>query len=818
MTERVSSLLCICLILLFAIFFSVLALRQHQAYLTNGLDIGNVDQALWNTAQGRFLHFSLMAPVESRLALHVEPILLLFVPFYWLNLGGPELLLVVQATIVAIGAWPVYQLSTFGNYQLTINNSTHIPHPMFLVFPLAYLLLPTLQSAILFDFHAVTLASTFLLFAFLALEQRNNRRFFVFVVLAMACKEDMPLVVAMLGLYAGLTQGRWRLAGVTLGLSIAWFVVAVFVVQPQFAAGGNIQLERYAWLGNSPSEMLETLVTQPDLVFNHLWYQADLPDYLAALFFPTAFLALFSPLTLLPMLPTLAVNLLSGNPFTWRLEDFHYGAPLAPFLMISTIYGIRRITMWVVLGVRTSVRLPQKRDASILILLLTLLLVIFTGVYHYHRGYTPLSHAFVWPAITPHHQQLNAILATIPPDTPLFAQSNLAPHLSHRRTIYTDFAYFTDPNFPAQETVQDVVLDITTFENFGGLHQFLRQTLFESGNYQLVTAQDGILHLTATDDGRRTTAGYDDVSLPTSFYTFTQPNTPPDYNLQVDFGDKLRLHGYTLHFNRQEEIQVTVDLEPLQPLESLQPVLYLLDPEGQPIGATTDLQPTLVWYPVEQWSVGEVVRVRFNTLPWYTRETPIYGLALGVTSGSDVWNVGQRLRPSISDPTNLATRLPADGTLIELAQIKQKANMPQGGPRHRQFIPPVIPFALDTNFDNQIKLLGHTNYQLPITNNQLTIILYWQATITPEPLTRFVQLVGPDGRVYGQQDSVPDFGNYPTSLWQPGEVVVDTVTFPIDKERPAGNYTLHIGLYRPNTGERLLLQSGADHVEIPASD
>ena len=122
-----------------------------------------------------------------------------------------------------------------------------------------------------------------------------------------------------------------------------WFIGAFFLIQPRFAAGGNIQLDRYAWLGDNPLEMLQTLLTQPALVFNHLWYQADLLGYLVALFFPTAFLALLSPLTLLPILPTLAVNLLSDNPFTWRLEDFHYGAPLAPFLFISAIYGIRRI-------------------------------------------------------------------------------------------------------------------------------------------------------------------------------------------------------------------------------------------------------------------------------------------------------------------------------------------------------------------------------------------------------------------------------------------------------------------------------------------
>jgi len=105
--------LLIFLVVVFALYFSALSLQQHWAFQTNGMDVGNVDQALWNTAQGRFLQFSLMTPVESRLALHVEPVLLLLVPFYWLGLGGPELLLVVQAGVVALGAWPLYQLSIF---------------------------------------------------------------------------------------------------------------------------------------------------------------------------------------------------------------------------------------------------------------------------------------------------------------------------------------------------------------------------------------------------------------------------------------------------------------------------------------------------------------------------------------------------------------------------------------------------------------------------------------------------------------------------------------------------------------------------------
>ena len=797
-----ASVLLILLIIAFALFFSRLSVGQHQAYLTNGLDIGNVDQALWNTAQGRFLHFTLMAPVQSRLALHVEPILLFFVPFYWFGLGGPELLLVVQAVTVAFGAWAVF-LIALDKFRETEPNSPLLPW-VALIIAVAYLLLPTLQSAVLFDFHAVTLASTFLLFAFWALRMRKNWLYFLFVILAMASKEDMPLVVAMLGLYAGLAQKRWWLAAITIGISALWFVVAVFAIQPAFAAGGNIQLDRYAWLGNSPPEMLATMVAQPGLVFGHLWQQVDLPRYLFALFFPTGFLALLSPLTLLPMLPTLAVNLLSDNAFTWRLEDFHYGAPLAPFLFISAIYGISFVAK------QSAKKSSRTKTFTIIVSLLASLLLIFSLPYHYHRGFTPLSRAFIWPEQTAHHQQLKAILSTIPSDTPVFAQSNLAPHLTHRQTIYTDFAYFTDPNFPATEPVQDIVLDVTSLENIGGLHQYLQQTLLQSGEYELITARDGILHFKPGSNSPN-------IALPPEFYTFTQPDALPQYSLPVNFGDVLRLHGYSLHFNRQEEVQVTAHLEALQPLTDVQPVLYLLDTQGQPLGATTDLQPVLAWHPMENWESGQQVQFRFNTLPWYTRDMPAYRLALGVISGSNVWNIEARHRPSVGQQSDIAPRLPANGTLVELAQIEQPWQMPHGGPQLRQYERPSMQNALQASFGSQIELFGYDTPKLDISQPEqarLSTTFYWQAVDIPEQLTRFVQLVGPDGQVYGQQDASPDNGNYPTYLWQSGEVVLDTVTFPVQASRPEGNYTLHVGFYAPDTGQRALLTTGEDHIEI----
>lgn len=781
-SPRMPTILLWLVIGVFAVFFGALAVQQHWTFQTHGLDLGNVDQALWNTAQGRFLHFTLMAPVQSRLALHVEPILLAFVPFYWLGVGRPELLLVTQALVVAVGAYPVYRLA-MAQYHLSTETPARAAPYLLLVFPLAYLLLPTLESALLFDFHAVTLAPTFILWAFLALEQHQPRRFIVFIVLTMACKEDMPLLVAMLGIYL-LTQHRWRLAAVTLALSIIWFVTAFFVIQPTFA-GGNIQLDRYAWLGDSPLAMLTTAMTQPQLVFEHVWYTADLPGYLFDLFFPVAFLAVLSPLTLLPMLPNLAINLLSANPFTWRLEDFHYGVPFAPFLLISAIYGVG----WL------SRRMPRRRSA--VYLTLTVVLLGFSVVYHSHRGYTPLSRAFEWPTRTAHDDMLHAVIDSIPAEMPLFAQSNLTPHLSQRKIIYGDFDYFTNPDFLILTPVEGILLDVTSLENFGGIHQYLRQHLIHNGDYRLVTAQDGIIYLEPHAES---------ADLPATFYSFTAPDSPPEHPLRVDFGDAVRLHGYTLHFNRQEEVEISLTLEALHPLSAeIQPVLYLLDESGQPLGGTEDKPATVVWLPPSAWQVGQRVQVRFNTLPWYTRNRASYRLAVGIINGADIWAIPARLSPQIRAAGDIALRLPADRTLIELARFTLRWGIPTGGPYPRQTMLPSMSTWLEVNFNQQVMLEG---YSLSLDEGSMSIKLVWQAIDSLPDLTRFVQVIGPDGTVFSQSDAAPD--QYPMSLWQPGEIVSEVVTLPIIE-----GAVLHVGLYDPLTGQRLPLASGGDHIVIP---
>jgi hypothetical protein len=68
--------------------------------------------------------------------------------------------------------------------------------------------------------------------------------------------------------------------------------------------------------------------------------------------------------------------------------------------------------------------------------------------------------------------------------------------------------------------------------------------------------------------------------------------------------------------------------------------------------------------------------------------------------------------------------------------------------------------------------------------------------------TVFVHLLDPDGSLVAQDDGPPVKGHYPTSLWAPGEVIIDPRSISL-KELPSGAYQLRAGMYLLETGDRL---------------
>lgn len=88
------------------------------------------------------------------------------------------------------------------------------------------------------------------------------------------------------------------------------------------------------------------------------------------------------------------------------------------------------------------------------------------------------------------------------------------------------------------------------------------------------------------------------------------------------------------------------------------------------------------------------------------------------------------------------------------------------------------------------------------TGDPLNLTLVWESLApVAADYTVFVHLLDADGEWAAGQDGQPLGGLYPTSYWEPGEVIVDAREWQPDL--PPGVYQLQVGLYQLQTGERL---------------
>jgi uncharacterized membrane protein len=793
------------LIALYIAFFGILTVQQHNAFQTTAFDLGNFDQAVWNTRHGRPFAMTNIEGLTNRLGTHVEPILLPISLLYFVW-SDPRALLLLQTVVIALGAWPVYLIARRAqrNTQYPIPNTQHAPRfthyalrltscALPLVFALAYLLFPALQSANVFDFHAVALAPTFFLFAFYFLETERWGAYALFALLTMGCKEDMPLLVAMLGLYALVVRRRWRVGLATLAVAMVWFLMAVGWIMPRFDTRGVSPLaNRYAYLGDSPLEMAVTLVTQPGVVLEQL-RAAGAFGYVVDLLTPTAFLSLFAPQVLVLGLPSLLVNLLSTESTMHQLEGFHYGATLVPVVVVSGAYG----AAWL------SRRLSRFRLLSPL---LAAVVLVATLLYHWGHGYTFLAAGFrgSWPEVTDHHRLGEEIARSIPTGASLAALPHPNPHASQRQHLHM-IDRVEDGQLAPLDDAEYVWLDVT---NGWPLHpNDLRAGVDNllAGDYGVDRAVDGWLLL------RR---GAPEKALPDAFYDFARASGPqPQHPMQLRFyleGEPvLECLGFDLILKPPNSSVRTYwrALRPLPPGLRLYP-FYLNDGTGEILEETT-LRPLIatVWYPPEDWQVGEVVAT--STLPWDVG--PDYSVGLGVVQG-DNWNeVDQRLpiRVESSEPV---IRLFDGDTWARLLQVVDGEPVEE----IRVFAVHTPEHPLDADFGGQVRLLG---YDLACDRGWAScdLQLTWQAQKRMDvSYTVTAQLLGPAGGVRAQVDSAPRGGGYPTLWWLPREVVADRLVLelPVDVPQDA-EYRLIVALYDPATGERLpVAGTGADFVEL----
>ncbi|NUT57023.1 MAG: DUF2079 domain-containing protein [Thermoleophilia bacterium] len=362
----------------FAAAFSLLSILRHRAFGSGRFDLGNMTQAVWSTAHGDVLSVTdLHGEQVSRLGSHFDPILAALAPLWWLW-PSPELLLVVQAVAVALGALPVFWLA---RAHLDSERAAA-------ALAAAYLLLPPVQWLVLSDVHPVALACPLLLLAWWFLDERRLLPFAVCAVAAIATKEHVGLAVAGMGAWYAVRYRSARTGAAIAAAAGAVALLAALVVVPHFAAAGG--------------SAFESRYDDPGLDGRDL-------SYLAALLLPLALLPLAAPLALVPALPELGLNLLSST-VTQTSVKTHYAATIVPALLAATAYAVQ------CLGERLAY-------AALAASFLGAIVLGPVGRVDVEAG--------------PHDASARRALALIPDDAAVSATNSLGAHLSARRRIFS---------------------------------------------------------------------------------------------------------------------------------------------------------------------------------------------------------------------------------------------------------------------------------------------------------------------------------------------------------------------------------------------
>ena len=399
---------------------SALAIYRHDTFRSHALDLGYLDQVIWNTAHGRFFANTIKGTSwPNYLAGHFAPAIALLSPLFWIW-DDVRMLLLVQAAVLMVAGLPIYALLREQGPGVALAGLV------------AFYLSPWLHRANLQDFHTMLLAAPLLSLAVYGLVRRRFALATIALLAAFTVKEDMGLVAALSGLYLLLFERRqaWLWGLFLLAIGLAWLGLTLLVLIPAFSPSGKYLIVgfRYAYLGESPQAAIRALLHDPLIIFRHV-FQGDKILATVSLLASMAFLPLLGGELLLIALPMVWYQQLSDHAMLSRLQQWHTATYL-PLFFAAAAVGLGRLPR-------------RERTAAVVVL------VLISAI------------AFVWdgsairvlqePGMDPHRRQIaRELIARIPPGAVVSAQSDLLPHLSHRPKIYL---------FPTVEDAEYVLLD-----------------------------------------------------------------------------------------------------------------------------------------------------------------------------------------------------------------------------------------------------------------------------------------------------------------------------------------------------------------------
>ncbi len=296
--------------------------------LEEGTDLAAFTQAAWLITGGDAPYMTIR---EAHLL--AEQASFTFYPVAGLTSVLPAIptLLVVQSGLLAVAVVPLWRIAR-RVADLRVGAS--------MVVIAAYALFPAVHAINAGGFSPGAMAVPALLG--MALFGLTGRwwPFAACAVLAVLTRADLALVTAAFGGLLAL-EGRRRAGAWTAGLSIAYVLVALLVIQPHYADGAFVHADAFEAYGATPLRALGGLLTDPFGALGDLFVEENF-SILVMLLAPVFFLPLVAPRYLLPAVPLQCLYLIS-NVSDERVARPEHAVAATAFIFVAASIALARI-------------------------------------------------------------------------------------------------------------------------------------------------------------------------------------------------------------------------------------------------------------------------------------------------------------------------------------------------------------------------------------------------------------------------------------------------------------------------------------------
>lgn len=378
-------------------------LIQHYSLHTNAHDLSVFDYALWSSLGGYVMYVPFYG--HSLLDAHLMPTLWALLPVY-VFFPSPVTLLVLQLAFIAAASILLWRLA-----------AGRIPNAAAAVLITAFLFSRRSHSGIMSMFYIESLEPLLVFAIVLAVVKQRWWLYWIALILALGCKEDMALYIGAFSLVLAFTSEHRKVAFGTAIVATVWFVVSLAVIMPavrgQSPASGDQPLDirhPILELNYGTSDLGSIAVTTVRRIAS--WRTVE------GLFNITngvLFVCFAAPIWMLPLAPGVLMSLGALPETQLANVTGHYFLPFMAWVFVAGLRGFEVIhTRW------------PRRLGLVAGLLLLVVVVDWPG---WRRlGAIPVRD--MARAATVRSQ-----LDVVPEDAAVLAQNNLIPHLPHRMEI-----------------------------------------------------------------------------------------------------------------------------------------------------------------------------------------------------------------------------------------------------------------------------------------------------------------------------------------------------------------------------------------------